>query len=241
LTRSNQELEAFSYSVSHDLRAPLRAIDGFSVALEEDYGDKLDDDARQYLGVVRENAQLMGRLIDDLLSLSRVTRTDLKLCDVDLSAIARASADALLRDEPEREVQFIVEPNLHAHADPSLIRIALHNLLENAFKFTRDASPARVEFFAEQVDQQTVFVIRDNGAGFDMKYQNKLFKPFQRLHSGDAFPGTGVGLATVFRVVTRHGGRVLAEGNLSLGAKFGFTLGTHDANSNRFLHTPRRG
>ena len=224
LERKNKELEAFSYSVSHDLRAPLRSIDGFSQALVEDYGGALDARGRDYLSRVRSSAQRMGELIDDLLELSRVGRAELVRSMVDLSAIARSVIDELARKEPGRLVEVAIGATPPAQADTRLIRVALENLLGNAWKFTARTARARLEFRAEEVDGQTVYVVRDNGAGFRMDYVAKLFQPFQRLHSESEFAGTGIGLATVYRVIDRHGGRVWAEGAESRGATFCFTL-----------------
>jgi DNA-binding response OmpR family regulator len=223
LERKNRELEAFSYSVSHDLRAPLRAIDGFSKALIEDCGDKLDTDAQQNLQRVRTAAQRMGELIDDMLQLSRVTRLDLTRRRVDLSALAREVAGELARQDPERNIEIEVKPDLTTDADARLLRIVLENLLGNAWKFTRKAEGARIEFGVVE-GSETVFYVRDNGAGFDMRYAQKLFRPFQRLHTEADFPGTGIGLATIHRVIDRHGGRVWAEGEVGKGATFFFTL-----------------
>jgi light-regulated signal transduction histidine kinase (bacteriophytochrome) len=224
LRQANKELEAFSYSVSHDLRAPLRAIDGFSEALLEDYGEKLDGKSKRHLEIVRESAQLMGELIDDLLALSRVTRAELDVRDVDLSTLADDVARDLLKETPNRSIDLVIEPNLTVRADARLLRIALRNLLENAVKFTRDRQPARIEVAAEWTDGERTYYVRDNGAGFDMKYAPKLFQAFQRLHANSEFAGTGIGLATVQRIVSRHGGRVWAFGETGKGATFHFTV-----------------
>lgn len=220
----NKELEAFSYSVSHDLRAPLRAIDGFSQALIEDYGASLDATAHDYLARVRRGAQRMGQLIDDMLKLSRVSRTELALEDVDLSALAQEVWSEIARQNPHRNVQVVIAPGLRAQADMSLMRIVLENLLGNAWKFTGRTADARVEFGARVIDGRQAFYVRDTGAGFDMAYAAKLFGAFQRLHEAHEFPGSGIGLATVQRVVSRHGGRVWAEGAPGAGATFYFTL-----------------
>jgi len=224
LEASNKELEAFAYSVSHDLRAPLRAIDGFSLALLEDYARILDDRGRDYLARVRAASQRMGALIDDLLKLSRVTRAPMNRQMVDLSRMVEDIADELSREEPNRKVEFVIEKGLTADGDPQLLRSALENLVNNAWKFTGRRADARIEFGARQQDTGTAYFIRDNGAGFDMAYADKLFAPFQRLHSSNEFPGTGVGLAAVQRVIHRHGGTVWAEGALGAGASFFFTL-----------------
>ena len=219
----NKELEAFSYSVSHDLRAPLRAIDGFSKALIEDCADKLDGAGLQHLDRVRAAAQRMGELIDDMLQLSRVTRLDITRRQVDLSSLAREVAGDLRRQEPDRVVEIKIDDSLVAEADARLLRIVLENLLGNAWKFTRKVEAARIEFGASDGDEFVCFV-RDNGAGFDMRYAEKLFRPFQRLHTEADFPGTGIGLATIHRVIERHGGRVWAESVIGKGATFFFSL-----------------
>lgn len=220
----NKELEAFSASVSHDLRSPLRAIDGFSDALLEDYADKLDDEGRGYLMRVRSGAQRMGALIDDMLDLARITRVDMSEDRLDISGIARQIAEELAEAEPTRTVEFAIAGDLAAQGDRRLVTIALRNLLGNAFKFTRDRADARVEVGAEDRDGETVYFVRDNGAGFDMNYAGHLFGAFKRLHDARDFPGSGVGLATVQRVIHRHGGRVWADGEVGVGASFFFTL-----------------
>ena len=220
----NQELEAFSYSVSHDLRAPLRAIDGFSRILLTDYADRLDETGRDRLGRVRRAAQHMGTLIDDLLKLSRVTRTELKREEVDLSALARELADDLRKQAPDRNVQFIIAPDLLAHGDKGLLRIALDNLLGNAWKFTGGRDEARIGMELAPGQGSQTYVVSDNGAGFDMAYADKLFGVFQRLHDTSEFPGTGIGLATVQRIIHKHGGRIWAESEVGKGARFYFTL-----------------
>ncbi len=224
LEAANKELEAFSYSVSHDLRAPLRSIDGFSQALLEDYGGKLDAEGRDYLGRVRAGSQHMAQLIDDMLNLSRVTRQEMRLEDVDLSALAKSIAAELKNSSPERNVDFVITEGLAVEGDGRLLRAALDNLLANAWKFTGKQPRARIEFGTGQKDGRLVYFVRDNGAGFDMAYADKLFGVFQRLHKASDFPGTGVGLATVQRVIHRHGGRVWAEGRKGQGATFYFTI-----------------
>jgi PAS domain S-box-containing protein len=224
LIMMNEELEAFCYSVSHDLRAPLRSIDGFSQALLEDYIDELDAQGKDYLNRVRAGAQRMGELIDDLLTLSRVTRTNIEKQPVDLSALAHNIAAQLGSEQPERQVEFIITDGVTTNGDPGLLRAALENLLGNAWKFTSKHPNARIEFGTTQVDNKTAVFVRDNGAGFDMAYVDKLFSPFQRLHGNNEFPGNGIGLATVQRIIHRHGGNVWAEGILNEGATFYFTL-----------------
>ena len=225
LAAANRELEAFSYSVSHDLRAPLRSIDGFSQAVLEDYADRLDDQGRDYLGRVRAATQHMGHLIDDLIKLARVARAEIKREVVDLSALAGEVLAALRKSEPGREVECRIEPGLTAKGDARLLRVVLDNLLGNAWKFTGRQPQPRIEFCATRgTDGEPAFFVRDNGAGFDMTYAGKLFGAFQRLHTLSEFPGTGVGLATVQRIVHRHGGRVWAEGAVGKGATFYFTL-----------------
>jgi len=223
--QASTELEAFSYSVAHDLRAPLRGIDGFSQALIDDYGDRLDEVGLGYLARVRKLAQHMAELIDDLLALSRVTRAEIDRERVDLSALARAAAIRLQRLEPDRRIDLVIEPGLMVDADSRLLSIALDNLLGNAWKFTSKVGVARIELGTEVTAASRAFFIRDNGAGFDMQYVHKLFGVFQRLHSATEFPGTGIGLATVARIIHRHRGRVWAEGALGQGATFYFTLG----------------
>ncbi len=227
LSAANKELESFSYSVSHDLRAPLRGIDGFSQALMEDYSDRLDEKGRSYLQRVRSAVQRMALLIDDLLRLSRVTRIEVRRKKVDLSAMAQSIADELQVIQPERQAAFIIAPGLTANGDVQLLRILMENLLGNAWKFTAHNPKARIEFGVTRDDDKEVFFVRDDGAGFDMTYANKLFGVFQRLHSQEEFPGTGVGLATVQRIAHRHGGRVWAEGKVEEGATFYFMLEHH--------------
>ncbi len=226
LSAANRELESFAYSVSHDLRAPLRSIDGFSRILAEEYGNTLEPTAADYLTRVRNAAERMGKLFDDLLSLSRVTRSELKRVRTDLSAIAEAIMQELRADCPERTIDVSIHPGMFCLADPSLIRIALYNLLGNAWKFTSRRAAASIEFGALSQRSKTVFYVRDNGAGFDMAHAGKLFGAFQRLHSPREFEGTGVGLATVSRIIDRHGGTVWAESVPDKGATFYFTLGS---------------
>jgi PAS domain S-box-containing protein len=224
LEAANKELEAFSYSVSHDLRAPLRSIDGFSQALLEDYLEELPQEGRNYLERVRAAAQRMALLIDDLLNLSRVSRFELDRRDVDLSAMAFEIGEELKQGDPERWVEFSVTPGLRAEADERLIKIVLANLLGNAWKFTSQKEQARIEFGARRAEIGLVYFVRDNGTGFDMAYADKLFGAFQRLHAVSEYPGSGIGLAIVQRIVRRHGGQVWAESNINQGATFYFTI-----------------
>jgi len=224
LEAANKELEAFSYSVSHDLRAPLRGIDGWSLALLEDYSSQLDGQAKTYLERVRSETQRMGQLIDDLLQLSRLTSTEMMIDRVDLSAMAGTIADQLQKEQPERQVEFVLQPGLNANGDAQLLEIALTNLLDNAFKFTGKTPQARIEFGQTEVEGHRAFFVRDNGAGFDMALAKKLFGAFQRMHKASDFPGTGVGLTTVQRIVHRHGGRIWAQAVVDQGATFYFTL-----------------
>ncbi|MCL4530005.1 MAG: PAS domain S-box protein [Chloroflexi bacterium] len=243
LEAANKELEAFSYSVSHDLRAPLRAIDGFSLALLEDYASQLPAEAQNYLQRVRASAQRMAELIDDMLNLSRVTRTPLERQPVNLSEMAGRICTELKQNHPERQVTFTITPSLIANGDPHLIEVLLENLLGNAWKFTSKREQAHIEFgalphpsFTSPAGDSTgtlregdggegkTFFVRDNGAGFDMTYAGKLFGAFQRLHSLSEFPGTGIGLATVQRIINRHGGKIWAEGKVNEGATFYFTF-----------------
>ncbi|MEX2534961.1 MAG: chemotaxis protein CheB [Trueperaceae bacterium] len=224
----NAELESFNYSVSHDLRTPLRGLDGFSQVLLEDYGDKLGEEGKHYLERIRNGADRMGNLIDDLLELSRLTHARMKPQEVDLSELARAVVEDLREREPNRAVTVDIDDDMTAYGDKDLLRIVLVNLLQNAWKFTGDPEEsreeARVEVRMRRQDGQSVFVLRDNGIGFDMRYGDKMFAPFQRLHQSKKFDGTGIGLATVQRIVHKHGGRVWADGEPGKGASFYFTL-----------------
>jgi light-regulated signal transduction histidine kinase (bacteriophytochrome) len=213
----NKELESFTYSVSHDLRAPLRAIDGFGRIIEEEYGPRLDDEARRLLAVVRSSSKQMGQLIDDLLDFSRLGRQDLGKQSVDMAALAREAARAL-------GIQPALGELPAAHADPALLRQVWLNLLGNAAKYSGKRAEPRIEVGGREEGAGSLYWVRDNGVGFDMRYAGKLFGVFQRLHGADEFPGTGVGLAIVQRVVSRHGGRVWAEGRVGEGACFYFTL-----------------
>ncbi|MBV1776739.1 HAMP domain-containing protein [Burkholderiaceae bacterium DAT-1] len=224
LAAANRELEAFSYSVSHDLRAPLRSVDGFSQVLLEDYGDKLDDAGKQYLGRIRRATQNMSNLIDDLLNLSRLSRSEMSLQPVNLSEMATDIFEDIKAADTSRRVTFNVMPNLVTDADPKLLRQVLQNLLSNAWKFTAKTAEPVIKFGATHLEGQNAFFVSDNGAGFDMAYSDKLFGAFQRLHSPQEFEGNGVGLAIVQRIVNRHNGRVWAQAAPGQGATFYFTL-----------------
>lgn len=220
----NKELEAFSYSVSHDLRAPLRSINGFSQALLEDYGERFDDLGKNYLDRIRAATQRMGQLIDDLLALSRVTRSELQVQPINLSQLAAEIAEELQQEDPNRQVQWSIAPTLIGYGDPRLLRVVLVNLLGNAWKFTGNTPNPQIEFSAISLAGRRIYCVRDNGSGFDMTYVNKLFGAFQRLHTEAEFPGTGIGLATVQRIIHRHQGQVWATSVLNRGATFYFTL-----------------
>jgi light-regulated signal transduction histidine kinase (bacteriophytochrome) len=222
LEAANRELEAFSYSVSHDLKAPLRAIDGFSQILLEDYSEALDEEGRDYLMRVRDAGSRMALLIEDLRTLSKVTRADMRRERVDLSALAREVVAEIGHSQPEREVE--IEDGLFAEGDARLLRVMLENLLGNAWKFTSREAEAKVGFGTSTYDGTPVYFVEDNGVGFDAAYADKLFGAFQRLHGESEFEGTGVGLSTVQRIIHRHGGRVWAEGTVGEGATFYFTL-----------------
>lgn len=224
---ANRELEAFSYSVAHDLRSPLATIDGFSRLLEDD-ADRLDDEGRESLRHIRESAQRMAQVIDDLLTLSRVTSAAIRHDRVDLSSLARDVLARLRRDHPEHRVEAVVDDGLVCVGDQGLLAVLLENLLGNAWKFTRIREVAQIEFRAQAASGPVVYLVRDNGAGFDMADAPRLFEVFQRLHSAHEFEGTGVGLATVQRIVRRHGGRVWAEGEVDRGATVYFTLEQED-------------
>ena len=225
LEAANKELEAFSYSVSHDLRSPLRSIDGFSQAFLEDFGSAVPEEGREDLERVRRATQRMGRLIEDMLLLSRVTRREMHVQETDMSALATDVAEELARDDPQRDVEFSIEPGMTAMGDPQLLRIVLVNLLGNAWKFTSKHEQAHVSVgTVRDPEHGPAFFVRDDGAGFDAKYKEKLFVPFQRLHAQEEFPGTGIGLATIQRAVRRHGGDVWAEGEVDRGATFYFTI-----------------
>ncbi len=225
LEHKNRELESFSYAVSHDLRAPLRRIDSFSRAILESQGRRLDDEGRKFLSRVREASQQMAQLIDDVLYLSRVTRSELRDQDVDLSEVAELVVSRLKEGQPNRRMEVKIRPGVVVTGDGQLLKIALENLLQNAWKFTGNQAEPRIEFGVTQTSGEPTYFIRDNGAGFEMTYAARLFGPFQRLHSQQEFPGNGIGLATVQRIIHRHGGKVWAEGLVGQGATFYFTLG----------------
>jgi PAS domain S-box-containing protein len=224
LEAANEELEAFSYSVSHDLRAPLRSIDGYSHALLEDYGELLPLEGRNFIGYVRSSARRMAELIEDLLKLSQVTRAHINSVPVDLTRLAENILAELQRTNPERRVRYSVAQNLTARGDLRLLQVVLENLLNNAWKYSSKQEQAEIEFGSKYENGQIIYFVRDNGAGFDMTYADKLFGAFQRLHTTTEFPGTGIGLATVQRIIHRHGGRVWAESTVDQGATFFFTL-----------------
>jgi PAS domain S-box-containing protein len=224
LQSANKELEAFAYSVSHDLRAPLRSIDGFSQILLEEYQDKVNEQGKNYLHRIRAATQRMSQLIDDMLNLSRVSRTEMIIQRINLSEIVHDIADEFNINQPERQVKFIIQEGIEVKGDGQLLRILLENLISNAWKFTSKHANARIEFGKQQQEGEEVYIIRDDGAGFDMNYAGKIFGAFQRLHTDTEFPGTGIGLATVQRIIHRHGGKVWAEGEVEKGATFYFTI-----------------
>ena len=226
LENANRELDAFSYSVAHDLRAPLRAINGFSSLVVEANRNKLDADSASYLARIQASALNMTQMIDDLLDLAHVSRREMHMADFDLSALASHAAAALAQAHPGRDIHLTVQTELRAHGDARLVRIALDNLLANAWKFTGHVGAACIEVGQTRQTGETVYFVRDNGAGFDMLYASKLFGPFQRLHGQQEFEGTGIGLSIVQRICLRHGGRVWGEGKVGQGATFYFTLGT---------------
>jgi light-regulated signal transduction histidine kinase (bacteriophytochrome) len=228
LETANMELESFSYSVAHDLRAPLRGILGFSSALLEDHSGQLDDEGRRCLRFLGDSARDMARLIDDLLTLSRVMSGNLQRGQVDVSDLAREVLARLAEEQPERRVLIAIEPGLIARCDARLLAVVLENLIGNAWKFTSNSACAKIEVGRIDEDGHPAWFVRDNGAGFDMAHADQLFGVFQRLHSTAEFEGTGIGLATVRRVVHRHGGRIRAEGKVGQGATFIFTLGADD-------------
>lgn len=219
-----REMESFTYSVSHDLRAPLRAIDGFSAALLEDYSDQVDEEGRKYLSYLREGCKDMSALIDGLLSLSRFSRGEINRELVDLSALVQVIAEELRQEHPERQVAVNIAQDVKVDADPRLLKAVMENLLGNAWKYTGKVADPCIEFGVQRREDETIFFVRDNGAGFDMAYAQKLFLPFQRLHKTSEFAGIGIGLATVQRIIHRHGGGIWAKGAIQQGATFYFTL-----------------
>ena len=224
LDAANKELEAFSYSVSHDLRAPLRAIDGFSKIFLEDYTDKLDDEGKRVLNVIRSNTNKMGALITDLLEFSRLGRKETKLSDINMNELANSAFEELKLITPNRKLEFNIKTLPSAYGDYSMIHQIFTNLLSNAIKFTEPKETAVIEVGSKEEKEENIYYVKDNGVGFDMKYVDKLFGVFQRLHSTEEFEGTGVGLALIKRIVDKHGGRVWAEGKVNEGATFYFTL-----------------
>ncbi len=224
LELANKELEAFSYSVSHDLRAPLRGIDGFSLALFEDYQNNLDDTAKDYIKRIRRGTKKMDVLIDSLLNLSRISRSEMNFDKVDLSLMVKEISEDLKSADKTRKAEFIIEENLTVKGDSNLLKIVFENLLNNAWKFTSKKDKTIIEFGAIKENSKIVYFIRDNGVGFDMKYSNKLFSAFQRLHPEKEYPGTGIGLATVQRIIRRHNGDIRGESTLNEGTTFYFTL-----------------
>lgn len=224
LEASNKELEAFTYSVSHDLRAPLRAIDGFSRILLRDYAEQLPDAAKRYLNLIRDNSQKMGQLIDDLLTFSRLNRQSINRQPIDLARMVHSVLEELSVEQNNRQIEFVLGDLPPCQADPALLKQILANLISNALKFTGQREVAHIEVNYQKSDNELIYYIKDDGAGFDMAYADKLFGVFQRLHRADEYPGTGVGLAIVQRIVHRHGGRVWAEAEVDKGATFYFTL-----------------
>ncbi len=231
LEATNRELEAFAYSVSHDLRAPLRGIDGFSLALLEKYGDQLDHKGKDYLNRIRAATRKMGSLIDDILSLSRIATASLQKKPVDITVMSRDIFQSLREKEPERAAEMHISDDVKVTGDPGLLRVAMQNLIDNAWKFSSQQDVIRIDIARERNGSETRIAIRDNGVGFNMKYYNKLFTMFQRLHSGREFPGTGIGLATVQRIVNRHSGRLWAESEVGKGSAFYMVLPDHTETS----------
>jgi signal transduction histidine kinase len=225
LETANKELETFSYSVSHDLRSPLRTLDGFSEVLVMEFGDKLGETGKDYLDRIRKASHKMSQLIDDILKLSRISRAEIHQEQVDLSDLAKSITGELKIGQPQRQVEFLIAPEMIVTGDKSLLEIGLRNLLENAWKFTGKCETPRIECGVSCQNGEQIYFIKDNGSGFDMKYKDKLFQPFQRLHDDREFPGTGIGLATVQRVIRRHNGRIWAESEVGKGTVFYFTLG----------------
>jgi light-regulated signal transduction histidine kinase (bacteriophytochrome) len=228
LSAANQELESFSYSVSHDLRSPLRAIKGFSGFLLEDYSAQLDDTGKDYLNRIIKGSERMDRLIDDMLHLSRVSRQEMLIHEMNLASMAASIFEDLRYSHPERSVSVFIDEHIPATGDSRLLTIVMTNLLSNAWKYTAKTENPRIEFRTEKRDGQQVFVVRDNGSGFNPRYADNLFAPFKRLHSDTEFPGTGIGLAIVLRAIKRHRGHIWAESEVGKGAKFYFTLGVDE-------------
>jgi PAS domain S-box-containing protein len=224
LEEANKELEAFSYSVSHDLRAPLRTLDGFSQMVLEDCSGILDEKNRDYLNRIRNASQLMSQLIDDILRLSRVGRAEMNCLELDLSQITQSILDEFKSSAPARKLKATIQPELKVCGDPALLKIMLQNLLENAWKYTGRCEQAEINFGCRDYNEEEVFFVQDNGAGFNMKYADKLFQPFQRLHAKEEYEGTGIGLAIVQRIIRRHGGRIWAESEVEKGTTFFFTI-----------------
>lgn len=241
LAALNKEIEAFSYSVSHDLRGPLRSMDGFSLALLEDYADKLDEQGQDYLERIRAASQRMARLIDELLGLSRVTRAELSIRAVNLSEIAREIAESLKQQEPERPARWVIDEGITVRADRALMQIAMQNLLENAWKFTGKTEHPLIRVGVQELDGQRVCFVSDNGVGFDMAYAERLFGAFQRLHHETEFAGTGIGLAIVQRIFRRHGARIWAKAQPDQGATFYFSLTEHEHERTEQGHPAGRG
>lgn len=225
LAAANRELESFSYSVSHDLRSPLRHIDGYSHMLLEDYSEALDSNGKKLLKKLRKSSQRMAQLIDDLLKLSRVSRHELQWQDVDLTCEAKRIAKKMQKIEPHRNVKFIIQDGLNSRGDQALLHILLQNLLDNAWKYTTNNSESTIQVGKTDYGNSLTFFVKDNGAGFDMQYVNKIFTPFQRLHREDEFPGTGIGLASVHQIIQRHNGKIWAEGKEGAGATIYFSIG----------------
>ena len=232
LTAANQELESFAYAVSHDLRGPLRAMSGFSMAIIEDYGNQLQGEAKIYLDQIEIASRKMAELIDGILALSRSTRGELHHDSIDISALATGLLEELKHGDPERKIEWHVEQNLRAKGDARMIEAVFRNLLSNAWKYTGKMDAPVIRVIANEVEGQQGFCVADNGAGFDMAHTKQLFKPFQRLHRQDEFPGLGIGLATVQRIIHRHGGKIRADGKLGAGATFCFTLSTNSSEEN---------
>jgi light-regulated signal transduction histidine kinase (bacteriophytochrome) len=224
LVAANRDLESFSYSVSHDLRGPLEIVNGMNYIIMQQYGPQLDPGVKDCLGRIQDASKRMEQLIDDMLNLARVTKSEMHREQVDLSAMVRQIAGELKQREPQRAVELVVADGVIVHGDVHLLRVAMDNLIGNAWKYSSNKSPSRIEFGVKQVDRGAVYYVKDNGAGFDPRSAQRLFQPFQRLHPISEFPGTGVGLATVQRIIQKHGGQIWAEGAVNAGAAFSFTL-----------------